>query len=181
MDLPESIQFLLVGILYPLWLVAGLCDYLCHRRTDIATTSGTTESWLHIAEFGSLAIAILIASLLVVTRTTVIAIGLAIVAHTVLSFIDVAYTQGRRHISPFEQHVHGFLDVIPVAALGLIAALNWPAIQNSSWTIEARGDLPTFGTSVLIGSYFVLAGVPILEELLRTQRHSRVGTKKAVS
>src|SRR5687768_2139549 len=56
--------WLLNFILLPLWLAAGLVDYFCHRRTHIELTSGATESWLHLAQFGSLAAAMAVVLLL---------------------------------------------------------------------------------------------------------------------
>jgi hypothetical protein len=33
-----------------------------------------------------------------------------------LALADVSYTQRRRFISPLEQHVHGYMEVLPVVA-----------------------------------------------------------------
>ena len=35
-------------VLVPAWLVWGLADYACHRRSDIEHTSGTHESLTHV-------------------------------------------------------------------------------------------------------------------------------------
>lgn len=37
----------LLYCMIPLWVLTGLLDYTCHRRTSIQTTSGTTESLIH--------------------------------------------------------------------------------------------------------------------------------------
>jgi hypothetical protein len=34
-------------LLLPIWVLAGVADYLWHRRTRIETTSGTEESLTH--------------------------------------------------------------------------------------------------------------------------------------
>jgi hypothetical protein len=173
MDLPGQLCIVLVGVLYPLWLLAGLFDYWCHRQTDIGRTSGTTESWLHIAQFASLALFLSFACFLAITLPVAVAMAVAVFAHSALSYIDVSYTQGRRHISPFEQHVHGFLDVLPFVALCLIVVLNWEEVRSAEWSIRLKDQrLPTEQLGWLLGS-FALAGVPIIEELSRTwrQRH----------
>jgi hypothetical protein len=39
----------------PIWFIAGVADYFCHRRSKVETTSGMTESLIHsvmIAEGG---------------------------------------------------------------------------------------------------------------------------------
>jgi hypothetical protein len=49
---------LLIGVLYPLWLLAGCIDYFCHRRTSIEQTSGIGECGFHVAQFAALGIAL---------------------------------------------------------------------------------------------------------------------------
>ena len=36
--------------LFPVWLIAGFADYLCHRKSDIGRTSGFRESLLHLLQ-----------------------------------------------------------------------------------------------------------------------------------
>ena len=55
---------LLLWGIYPAWLLAGAGDYLCHRKMDIERTSGAVESWLHLVQFGCLAVAFACAMLL---------------------------------------------------------------------------------------------------------------------
>lgn len=168
----ELLQALLLWGLYPAWLLAGAGDYLCHRLTDIEHTSGVTESWLHLLQFVSLLIAF---AAVVFLQLNVVVYGLIVVlvvVHSVLAHMDVSYTDGRRHISPFEQLVHGFMDVLPLVAVALIGVLHWSAItgplDGPLLSLRAPLDL---GRVLLVGSFAVLAGVPILEELARTRRH----------
>lgn len=168
MDLHSLLIGLLVWIIYPLWLVAGFFDYICHRRTAIESTSGVHESWLHVAQFFSLGIGLLIATFLAITPLALILLLVLIATHTVLSFVDVAYTDKRRYISPLEQKIHGFMDVLPIVAVALIAVLNWDTLQNAAWTLY--GTL-TPHAWLLPTSYLVLSGVPIFEELIRASSH----------
>lgn len=169
MEIP-LIAVLLVGVFYPLWLIAGLIDYICHRRSDIAETSGSTESWLHVAQFASLGLTLSLAVLLAITPLTFTLLAILVVVHTILSFMDVSYTEGRRYISPLEQHAHGFMGVLPIVGICLIGVLNWNELQAASWTLDwKQPPIPGWQCVALIGSYFVLAGVPIFEELLRTR------------
>jgi len=32
----------------PVWLAAGIADWFCHRRSNISTTSGAKESFIHL-------------------------------------------------------------------------------------------------------------------------------------
>jgi hypothetical protein len=163
----------LAWVLYPLWLLGGAVDYVCHRRTDIQHTSGIRESWLHVAQFVTVALVFVSAVLLEITLAMVVVSAILVLAHTVLSFIDVSYTLGRRHISTTEQHAHGLLNVIPLIAVGLLAILNWQSLLAPSTDSVVRlKDEPLSATHVamLLGSFSVLAGGPVLEEWLRTYR-----------
>ena len=46
---------LLLCLILPLWLLAGLADWLCHWRGDIAHASGMGESLLHLLMFSQIA------------------------------------------------------------------------------------------------------------------------------
>ena len=162
-----ALSTLLLCVLYPVWLLAGAVDWLCHRATHIETTSGSHESWLHLAQFLSLAGFLAVVMLRPYGATALFASGTAVAIHTALSYVDVRYTLKRgRFISSLEQHVHGFLDVIPWVAFALWIVMN---LQNTSpaanaWHMETRGTL------LVLGSYAVLAGSPVLNELRRTLR-----------
>lgn len=172
MQLRTLLGGFLTSVLYPMWLVAGAGDYLCHRRTHIERTSGITESWLHIAQFASIAVIFIAAVVLEVTLAVLIAMIIAAIAHTVLSFIDVSYTMRHRHISTLEQHVHGLLDVIPIVAVGLLAILYWEEIALANGAPLRLKDEPLSNVEVgvLLGSFGVLAGIPIFEEWFRSRR-----------
>src|SRR6187200_591703 len=104
---------ILTWIVYPLWLLAGLADVWCHRRTSIEKTAGVRESLLHMAQLGTVGLAVLIALILEITTAALLLMGVLVLTHSVLSFIDIAYTNSRRYISPFEQHVHAYMEVLP--------------------------------------------------------------------
>src|SRR5688572_10809983 len=164
----------LTFVIYPTWMAAGFLDYLHHRKTDIEHTSGPRESWLHLAEFATLAMALAAAIYLAVTPLVLAILVLSVAAHTALSIADVSYTLGRRHISALEQHVHGFMTVLPAVAVGIVAILHWNEIASSEWVLRTK-DVPLRArdAGLLLGSYLVLAGVPIAEELVRTSSRSR--------
>jgi hypothetical protein len=169
----RSLIVLLAGLLYALWLVAGFVDYVCHRRTEIAKTSGAPESWLHLLQFLALGMALLLGTLLAITPLVLVLIAAFVGAHSVLAFRDVAYTQGRRFISPLEQHVHGYMEVLPIVAVGLLIVLSWDEMHASPWTLRWKSPLRSPAEALaLLGSFFLLAGTPIVEELIRTRRRT---------
>ncbi len=50
---------------------------------------------------------------------------LASVIHAVAAWIDVWYAAARRNFSPVEQHMHSLLDMLPLAAMALLANAYW--------------------------------------------------------
>ncbi len=171
MDLHSKLEALLLWGIYPLWLLAGAGDYLCHRQTDIEHTSGSAESWFHLLQFLTLLI-VLAAGAFLEVNAVVFGIMVALVlAHSVLAHMDVSYTDGRRYISPLEQHIHGFMDVLPLVATTVFGVLHWEAIRAGVTTriVWSAGPV-TSGSVLLVASFAVLSGAPILEELQRTRR-----------
>lgn len=172
MELRTLLIGFIVYALYPAWLAAGAGDYLCHRRTRIEATSGTTESWLHVVQLLSIIAIVFVAAFLEITRSALALMAVVAVCHTVLSYVDVSYTDGRRHISPLEQHVHAFMDVLPLVAVGLLTILYWPEGGSGEawrWKDDALG---LSHRTLLLGSLVLLGGAPAVEELVRTYRAS---------
>jgi hypothetical protein len=170
-QLRELLETTLIWGLYPLWLLAGAGDYLCHRRTDIEHTSGSHESWYHVLQFICLLLVFAIAVLIKPGIATYAAMIALVLGHSVLAFLDVAYTDGRRFISPLEQTVHGYMEVLPWVAVVLFGILHWPQIWSggSSRSLALQDNLD--GRHIaLVASYIILAGAPVLEELIRTSR-----------
>jgi hypothetical protein len=167
--LAVTVYQLIVFGFYPLWLLAGAADYLCHRRSRIEHTSGVRESWLHVAQFATMLLIVGGLALFAVRGLALIVLVLLVTVHTVLSYIDVKYTQPKRFISPAEQHAHALLDVLPLAALAVLAASDSQTMQEF-WRQPA---LTPAQLALLLGSLLVLAGGPILEEMLRTRRAMR--------
>ncbi|MGH8176018.1 MAG: hypothetical protein ACREV5_07160 [Steroidobacter sp.] len=168
---------LLIGFLglalYPAWLAAGALDYYCHRRTDIEHTSGPVESWLHVAQFICIAMIIAFAMLVEITLTVWIVMLVVALTHSTLAFIDVSYTDKRRWISPLEQLAHGFLDVIPLMTVGLLGVMSWAQLKADAGAFALYESIAPGVQAWVLASFGVLAGGPILEELLRSLRARR--------
>lgn len=168
----SALENLLLWGIYPLWLLAGAGDYLCHRATDIEHSSGSHESWYHLAQFLVLLAAFAIAVLLEMNAATFGIMVALVLAHSVLAHMDVSYTDGRRYLSPMEQHIHGFMEVLPLVAVAMFGVLHWGQISvGLTSPILSLATTITSSSLLLLASFAVLAGVPILEELMRTRRH----------
>jgi hypothetical protein len=115
----------LMSVIVPVWIAAGLLDYIWHRRTKIETTSGPRESVLHLimlAEGGP----IILGPLLLEVNAGVLALMYAAYfAHQATAMWDVDSTVAKRLIPPDEQHVHGFLEGIPFCVTALYTVIHW--------------------------------------------------------
>jgi len=165
-----SVDMLLWGLLgyvvFPLWLLSGVADYLCHARSDIAHTSGTHESALHLLQTAEIGLPVLVFLFLSTNALTLALMTAGVVAHAATSWRDVKFAAQLRHISPGEQYVHSFLNVLPWIALALVAILHWPVVVAifdpaiaSDWTPHWRqpafdGDIlfAVLATSLLFGA-----------------------------
>jgi hypothetical protein len=175
----NPIATVMLWFLFPLWLLAGIADYLCHRRTSLERTSGLGESRLHILQAIEVGVP-LVAGLLLEINALVLAIMiLCVIAHTGTALWDGMYTTPRRFISPLEQHIHSHLEYIPIAALALVAILYWNQFlalfgagpEEPSWTLRLKSQpLPSqYVLGVLLPVLLVQGGL-LLEELLRALR-----------
>jgi hypothetical protein len=164
----HSIYALIGYGFYPAWLLGGGIDYLCHRRTAIERTAGFAESLYHLGEFLTMAIIVLGIALFEASLSVFTVLIAAVTLHTLLSYLDVKFTERRRYISPLEQHAHAFMDIIPLAAVALVIVLEWPKAAQT-WGIDLR--TPMLGTAELLAVLVTLligAGGMVMEELWRT-------------
>jgi hypothetical protein len=123
-DLGLLRQYLLF-LLFPLWIVAGLTDYILHKRTRIEETAGTTESLLHVVQLGEVGIPALFALLLEINALVFLVMLTGLILHEITALWDLTYASRRRYVSPIEQHVHSFMEVLPLTAFLFISAMHW--------------------------------------------------------
>ena len=79
--------------LLPLWIIPGLMDWWCHRRTRIKATSGTTESLIHLLMMAEIAIPITMGLLLEINALAISIMIAAFFVHEATAFWDVAYAE----------------------------------------------------------------------------------------
>jgi hypothetical protein len=175
-----SVDILLWGFLgyvvFPLWLLSGVADYLCHARSDIAHTSGTHESVLHLLQTAEIGLPVLVFLFLTTNALTLALMTAGVVAHTATSWRDVTFAAPLRHISPGEQYVHSFLNVLPWIALALVAILHWPMVVAmfdpaiaSDW--KPRWRQPAFNGAtlfVVLAASLLFGALPGALEFMHT-------------
>ncbi|MDB6111377.1 MAG: diguanylate cyclase [Pedosphaera sp.] len=171
---------LLMLVVLPLWMAAGLADYFCHRATSIEMTSGTRESVLHLIQFALVGIPITLA-MFVQTNAGYFALAiLFIVLHHAAAAVDLVFANPRRHVAPREQMVHSLLEILPITALFLLAVLYWPQFlalfgfgaEQPVFAFHVR-VLPIGFVVATLAAAFLLNLVPYIEELSRCMTRAR--------
>jgi len=162
----------------PLWLAAGFADYLCHRATHIERTSGWKESALHLIQFSEMALPILAALVLQINAGVILLMIACLIMHQGTAYWDLRYASTSREITPFEQQVHSFLEMLPLMGLLIVIALHWDQFLSllGMGKAEFRFALkPEPLPVVYIASMLTLTAlfeiVPYLEEFARTIRY----------
>ena len=118
----------LVGIVVPLWLGAGLADWWCHRRTHIEDSTVYRESLMHLAMQAEAGVPVMLGLLFEANAGVLVASAGAVALHDATALWDVAYAEKRRDITFVEQHIHSFLEVSPIMATALLGALHWDQV-----------------------------------------------------
>jgi hypothetical protein len=179
MDVAEATRIFLLFVIVPLWMAAGIADWLCHRRSDIQHTSGAKESVIHLLMLAEMGVPVLAALLLQVNALVLVVMVVAFVLHEATALWDVSYAVSRRRVTPVEQHVHSFLEVLPFMALSFVGCLYWPQAlavaglgpETADWGIRAKDQpLPLGYLGAVLVSIVVLEVLPYLEELWRGWR-----------
>lgn len=173
------VEWALLALLLPLWLLAGWADSACHRRLRIEHTTGLHESRLHLLLIAELAVGVAAALLLQVTAATLLIMLASCLAHEATVWRDIAWADARRHIPWHEQWVHGVQQALPwvgLAALALVhreqtLALLGLGTAAPDWGLRWRVPAvpwPALAVVGLLGSGLVLW--PFLAEYRRCQR-----------
>jgi hypothetical protein len=100
-------------VIVPVWLLAGLADYVCHRASRIEHTSGIAESLLHLLQFAEVGVPLLAALFLEINAAVLLVMLVGLVLHQATAVWDVRYANATRRVAPTEQHVHGVLEMTP--------------------------------------------------------------------
>jgi hypothetical protein len=180
MSTAQAAQAILMYVLVPLWIVAGTLDWLCHRRTRIQDTSGLPENafhWLLLAEGGLVLLSI---ALLEVNAGVLLLAFAGFLAHELTTYVELRYTVSRRNVQPVEQMIHSFMELMPLAILALLAAMQWEQVLallgDGTPSLDLRAkDEPWPATWLLACGVAVLALnlLPMAEETLRCLRARR--------
>ncbi|MBA4110590.1 MAG: diguanylate cyclase [Leptothrix sp. (in: Bacteria)] len=111
-------------VLVPLWIAVGFADWLCHRSAHIEHTAGPKESFIHLLMLAEVGAPLMAALFLEINALVIACMMFAFILHEATALWDVSYAVGKRQVSPWEQHMHSFLEMIPLMAILLVSLLH---------------------------------------------------------
>jgi len=179
MSHPEVVELVLLYFILPLWLAAGFADYLCHRASRIEVTSGYKESLIHLLMFSEVAIPLLAAIFFEINALVIATMITAFIAHELTALWDVTFANEKRQVTPIEQQIHSFLELMPLTAILLVIILNWPQFlslwglgsETGRYRIVLKSDpLPWTYVFGFFSAVLIFELLPYLEELVRGLR-----------
>lgn len=120
-DPDEAMARLLMEWILPAWTAVGALDWYAHVRTDIEHTAGLRENLLHDVMFAQTGIPILLALTCEIDRPLVAVMTALLLTHQATAYYDASFALHRRKLTLWEQHVHSFFEVLPFAAIAIVA------------------------------------------------------------
>ena len=178
MGVEEAGRRALMFVVVPIWLGAGIVDYVFHRRTRIEHTAGPKEAAVHVAMMTEALIPSLMGLFLEV-NAAVLATGMAaLAAHQGTAMFDVRFAESRRRVLPGEQNTHSFLEVVPIMGLTLLSVMHWDQLQALFGRGPERADFSFRPKSRPLPRAFLVANLAAIgvgaalyvEELVRCVR-----------
>lgn len=178
-DESVAMRRMLLFAFLPAWLVPGILDWYYHRKTKIEENSSTRESLTHSAMFASVAMPLTFALLFEIDGFILTSAALAAALHEALTIYDVSYANGRRYTPPAEQHVHSFLEVMPMIGAVLLFSTHPRAAANlvknpRSAIVPAfrrkRHPVPPAYLAAYYSAVMALIVIPYAEEFIRCLR-----------
>jgi hypothetical protein len=178
----DPTQAVLLYFVMPVWFLAGIADWACHRATDIEHTAGAKESLIHLLMFAEVAVPLLACLFLEINALVIAVMIVGFLTHEATSLWDVSYAVKHRYVSPLEQHVHSFLEMMPLMGGAFVVVLHWQQFlalfglgdEPPRFTIEWKQQpLPLLYIFSVLAAALFLEFLPYLEELWRSWRANR--------
>lgn len=180
--LNDPAVLILMYFILPVWLLAGCADWLCHRASHIETTTGAKESMLHLLMFAEIGVPLLAAIFLQINAGIIALMIAAFFVHEATALWDVSYAITARDVTPIEQHIHSFLEMIPLMAILFVVSLHWGQFQalfgfgseaarfDLAWKEE---PLPATYVVSIMAVILTFELIPYIEEFFRGLRANR--------
>jgi hypothetical protein len=181
-DIEKITNNYLLYFLVPGWIIPGLADYLCHRKARIELTSGLREASLHFAMIVIVGVPILLGLLLDINALVILLMIVAYFVHLAMALWDVSYAVTKRTVTPIEQHIHSFLEVLPFMAISFVVCIYWNqflallGLGNETVDLGLRLKNPPLPASYLltvVSAVLIFLGLPYTEEIWRCYRMAK--------
>ena len=157
----EAVVFILMDVVYPVWVLAGLADWVTHRRTGIAMTSGLKENLLHWLMYVEIGAGMLAVAFLEIDAAVLAIVFAVFVVHEVTVYCDLDYSTMKRDVGPFEQMVHSFLELLPLLSLALLALV----ADRTDWSLRVKDQPWPMDYVIVAGAASLLFNaLPLLQE-----------------
>ena len=176
----NAARLLLMYGVVPAWILAGLVDWWCHRRTGIERTSGLPENLFHWLLFGEAGVALVAVGLLEIDAAVLLLVAAAFLVHEATTFVELRYTVPLRDVRPFEQMVHSFMEILPLLVLALVAVMAWDQVlalfEGGAPDLALQPKAQPWPAGYLLavaGAVLALNVLPLAEEGLRCLRERR--------
>jgi hypothetical protein len=175
----KATQGYVLYVILPVWAVAGLADWIFHRTSKIEDTSGTHESLTHSLMMAAIGVPSLMALILEINASTLVALLTGCVLHEGVVIWDVAYASERRNVTTAEQHIHSFLEVLPFMSLSFIVCMHWDQVlgllgkgpSKASFAIRLKEKpIPPLSLAAIGALLTGLVALPYAEEFIRCYR-----------
>jgi hypothetical protein len=177
--LSDPTVLILVYFILPVWLAAGFADWLCHRASHIESTTGAKESLIHLLMFAEVGAPLLAGMFLTINALIIAVMIAAFLVHEATALWDVNNATTARVVTPTEQHVHSFLEMIPLMAILSVISLHWGQFlalfgggyESANFDLAWKPErLPVAYIAAVMAVIVLFEFLPYVEEFLRGLR-----------
>lgn len=167
---------LLLYLLLPLWVLAGLADWWCHQHNrPEASRRGLRECFFHLTLLLQMAVGGLAALWLEINLGVLALMVGLFLAHEATHWMEWGRVARQRELRVGEQMLHSFMELLPVFAVLCLLALHgnlaghWS--EASAWELHwKRQPLPSAYVLGICIAIALLNAVPLLEASVRSLR-----------
>jgi hypothetical protein len=120
---------------------------------------------MHLLMLSEAAIPALAGLFLEITSPVIALMIASVLLHDMTALWDVSYAVTLREVKPIEQHVHSFLEMVPLMAVAFVCVLHWPQVL-APFGIGRKKRLvvaPEIATASLAVCHSMLAAMTALE------------------
>jgi hypothetical protein len=165
----------LVFVVLQLWVLSGFADYLCHRAAHIECATGARESLIHWLMLGEAGVALAAATWFEDNALVFAFLIACLLVHEITSHYDGRFACATRAVTVFEFQMHSLLEMMPFAALLLLAIMHWQQAEalfgfgqaHADWRIAFKPPPPAIVIAPPAAAFVLLAVLPYAEEFWR--------------